>query len=447
MKKILFFAALLPFLGGAQDIASRADELLSAYHKQGKFSGTVLLAKGGKVLFEKGYGFADREARVANTAATEFRIGSLSKPFTAILILQLQERGLLSVKDPVGKFVPGYPKGDSILVENLLNHTSGIRSITSMKEYYAQWISEPATLQQTVDRFKGEPLSFSPGARFEYSNSNYILLSYIAERVSGRTFAQLVNEGIVQKLGLKATGLDRNNRSSRHKALGYAATPQSEFAPARFNDMSVMAGAGSLYASARDLYTLDRALYGTTLLSEASRRSMFTPGKAPYGLGWEISERGGRREVSHSGSIDGFKSNYIRFPEEDACIIFLSNYFDSKGPQICKALTALLFGEPYELPKERKVITLPTEVLERYAGQYGMEGGPVLTIAVEEGKLVGKLGKQPPFAMLPESETQFFVKGVDADVEFQKDAAGAISGVALKQGKAIQFKRLPAGQQ
>jgi CubicO group peptidase (beta-lactamase class C family) len=446
MKKILFLAVLIPFLGRTQDLAAKADELLTAFHKQGKFNGTVLLAKGGKVLFEKGYGYADREAKVPNSGTTEFRIGSISKPFTAILVLQLQERGLLSLKDPVTKFIPDYPKGDSILVEHLLNHTSGIKSITSMKEYYAKWIAEPATLVQTVAHFKGEPLGFSPGSRFEYSNSNYILLSYIAEKVSGKSFPQLLNEGIVQKLRLPATGVDRNDRTSKQKALGYAATPDSDFAPARFNDMSVLAGAGALYTTARDLYTWDRALYSTTLLSEASKAAMFTPGKAPYGLGWEIRERGGRREISHSGSIDGFVSNYIRFPDQDACIIFLSNYFDSKGPQISKALTALLFGEPYELPKERKPITLPAEVLQRYAGNYGMDGGPVLAITVEAGKLVGKLGKQPTFELLAESETQFFVKVVDADVEFRKDASGAVTGVALKQGKAIEFKRLPEGQ-
>ena len=446
MKKILLLVALLPFIGRSQDLATRADELLTAYYQQGKFTGTVLLAAGGKVLFEKGYGPADRASGVPNSGTTEFRIGSLSKPFTAVLVLQLQERGLLSIKDPVRKFIPDYPKGDSILVEHLLNHTSGIRSITSMKEYYAKWIGEPATLEQTVAHFKGEPLSFSPGSRFEYSNSNYILLSYIAEKASGTSYERLLNEGIVQKLGLASTGLDRNDRTSKQKALGYAATPQSDFAPARFNDMSVLAGAGALYATARDLYTWDRALYGTTLLSEASKAAMFTPAGAPYGLGWEIRERGGRKEISHSGSIDGYVCNYIRFPDQDACIIFLSNYFDSKGPQICKALTALLFGEAYELPKARKPITLPAAVLERYAGQYGMDGGPVLVIAVEGGKLTGKLGKQPPFDMLAESETQFFVKGVDADVEFQKDATGAISSVALKQGKTIQFKRLPAGQ-
>jgi CubicO group peptidase (beta-lactamase class C family) len=442
MKKVLLLVALLPLFSRSQDLASRADELLSAYHKQGKFNGTVLLAKGGQVIFEKGYGLADTKTGVPNSGLTEFRIGSMSKPFTAILILQLREQGLLSLTDPVTKFIPGYPKGDSIRIEQLLNHTSGIRSITSMKEYYAQWMAKPSTLEKTISHFRDEPLNFSPGTRFEYSNSNYILLSYIAEKVSRKSLAQLLKAGIVQKAGLSATGLDQNDRPSRQKAAGYAASPEADFAPARFNDMSVLSGAGGMYATARDLYAWDRALYGNSLLSPASKALMFAPQKGNYGLGWEIREKGGRKEVSHSGSIDGFVSNYIRFPEQDACIIFLSNYFDSKSPQICKALAALLFGEAYELPKERKVITLPAAVYGRYAGQYGMEGGPVLTIAVEDGKLKGKLGNQPSFDLLAESETKFFIKQVDADVEFLKDTAGQVSGLTLKQGKTLQFKRL-----
>jgi CubicO group peptidase (beta-lactamase class C family) len=441
--RILLLILLLPFISGAQDIATKADQLLSAYHKQGKFNGTVLLAKGGKVLFEKGYGVADAGTKAPITPATEYRIGSMSKPFTAIVLLQLQEKGLLSLKDPLSKFIPDYPKGDSILVEHLLNHTSGVKSITSMKEYYATWMKEPATLVQTISHFKSEPLSFSPGTKFEYSNSNYILLSYIAEKASGKTLAQLVQTGVVQKLGLKATGLDQNNRASKHKALGYTASPEGDFVPARYTELSVLSGAGGMYATARDLYAWDRALYGTALLSEASKAQMFTPNKANYALGWEVRERGGRKEISHSGSIDGYVSNIIRFPEQDACIIFLSNYFESKGPQICKALTALLFDEPYELPKERKVIALSADVLNQYVGQYGMEGGPVLAVTLEEGKLKGKLGNQPAFEMLPEGETKFFVKQVDADVEFAKDESGKVTAITLKQGKAITFKRLP----
>ena len=438
---------LLPFLSESQDIAAKADELLTAYHKQGKFTGTVLIAKEGRILFEKGYGFADLDNQVANTPTTEFRIGSLSKPFTATLILQLQERGKLNIKDPVQNYIPGYPEGDSITIEHLLNHTSGIKSLTSMKEYYEKWMAQPATLDQTIEHFKNEPLNFTPGSRFEYSNSNYILLSRIAEKASGLSFSTLLQTSIIQKLKLRQSGLDQNDRLSKTKAIGYATTPTDSFAVARYNDMSVLSGAGALYSTARDLYAWDRAWAGTELLSETSKKLMFTPAHKNYGLCWEIEQVNGRTIISHSGSIDGYLSNYMRFPDQDVCIIFLANYFQSKGPQISKALTAIVFNEPYQVPKEKKAITLDPAVYQLYTGQYQMENGPSLTIVFEEGKLKGKLGKQPYFEMLPEAETSFFIKGMDGDVVFVKDANKNVTAVNLSNnGKVLSFKKLAAAQ-
>lgn len=355
----------------------------------------------------------------------------------------------MNIKDPIQKYISDYLKGDSILVEHLLTHTSGIKSITSMKEYYDKWIGEPSTLEKTVSRFKNEPLNFTPGSRFEYSNSNYILLSLIAEKASGISFPKLLQKSIIQKLKMPKSGMDQNNRVSKAKAIGYATTPTDSFAVARYTDMSVLSGAGAIYSTARDLYTWDRAWYSNKLLSEASKKLMFTPAKSSYGLGWEVRQVNGRTMMSHSGSIDGYLSNFIRFPDQDVCIIFLSNYFQSKGPQISKALTALVFNEPYEVPKERKVIALDAAVFQSYVGQYQMEKGPSLAIVFEEGKLKGKLGNQPYFEMLPEAETQFFIKSIDGDVVFIKDENKNVTGVNLNlsnNGKVLPFKRIAATQ-
>ncbi|HYH15969.1 MAG TPA: serine hydrolase [Flavisolibacter sp.] len=444
MRKFFLFTFLLPFLVQAQDIASKADALLMAYHTQGKFTGTVLIAKEGKIIFEKGYGYADIQNKVPNSSKTEFRIGSLSKPFTATIIMQLQEKGQLTIKDPIQKYLPDYPKGDSILIENLLSHTSGIKSLTSMKEYYEKWIATPSTLEQTIGYFKNEPLNFSPGTRFEYSNSNYILLSYIAEKVSGTSFSNLLQNALLKKIKLQHSGLDQNSRISKVKAIGYDTTPTDSFALARYNDMSVLSGAGAMYSTARDLYLWDRALYTNMLLSDASKKLMFTPVQNNYGLGWEIRQANGRTLMSHSGSIDGFLTNFMRFPDQDVCIIFLANYFQSKGPQISKALTAIVFNEPYEMPKQRKAIALADSVLTSYAGHYQMEKGPQLLIVFEEGKLKGKLGNQPYFEMLPEAKTKFYIKGIDGDVEFIRDENQNVIGVNLTNGKTVSFKRLPA---
>ena len=437
MKKLLFTLLILPFLSSAQtdSLALKADELLTAYAKQDKFAGAVLIAKDGKVVFEKGYGFANREKNLPNTPQTEFRIGSLTKSFTATLIMQLHEKGKLSIHDPISKYIPDYPKGDSIRIENLLNHTSGIVSITSMKAYYETWMKEVATPVQSISRFKNEPLRFAPGSKFDYSNSNYILLSHIAEKASGKSFKDLLTAQLTSKAGMKNSGMDETNRTSELKAKGYQATPDAEYGAARFVEMSVLTGAGAMFSTLKDLYQYDRALYGKLLLSEVSKKQMFTPGKGDYGYGWEITRNNGRTEISHTGQTDGFQANMIRYPEEDICIIYLSNYMDSKGPQISKALTALVFNEPYELPKEHKMITLDPAVYNRYTGKYVMEKGPALFVAVEDGKLKARLETQPFFTLLPESETRFFVKKPEAEVEFTKDPQGKVEGITLSQGK------------
>lgn len=426
----------------AQDIAARADSLLSAYHRMDKFQGTVLIAKGGKVVFEKGYGEADRTTHRPNGPLTEFRIGSVSKPFTAILILKLQEKGLLSIQDPVSKYLPDYPKGDVILLEHLLSHTSGVKSLSSMKQYYAEWIGQPSTLPLTISRFRDEPLRFAPGTQYEYSNSNYILLSYIAEKVSGTAFEALLQQYITGPLKLAQTGMDRNHRPSAQKALGYQSSPEADYAPARFNDMSIMSGAGSLYSTARDLYRFDRALYTNQFLSAASKEQLFAVRKNNYALGWEVDSLFGRLCISHAGSIDGFLANLVRFPEQDVCIVFLSNYFDSKGAQISRDLAAITFGEAYELPKQRRFIHLPADSLQAYAGTYEMEKGPAITVFAEDGKLKGRLGEQAPFLLLPESETRFYIKAVDSEVIFSKDGAGQMVEMKMQQGKkSLVFKK------
>ncbi|MGZ8561819.1 MAG: serine hydrolase [Flavisolibacter sp.] len=441
MRMFFLSLFLVPLSLFAQDLAVKADALLQAYHQQDQFSGTVLIAKSGKIVFEKSYGEADREKHIPNQSSTEYRIGSVSKPFTAVLIMQLHEKGLLSLQDPIMKWIPGYPKGDSISLENLLNHTSGIKSLTSMKQYYAQWIKETATLDETIGRFSNEPLQFSPGTKFQYSNSNYILLSRIAELATGKTFNQLLQQHIFYPAGMQQSGLDQNGRSSVNKAIGYDAAPETDYAIARYNDMSIMSGAGSIYSTAQDLYKFDRALKGERLISKNSKKQMFTPGLNQYRLGWEIDTVRGRLQVSHSGSIDGYLSNIIRYEAEDICIIFLSNYFKSKGAQISRALTAMVFDEPFEMPVIRNLIELPENQLKEYLGSYQMEKGPAMMVFLEDGKLKGRLGEQAAFRMQAQSQNQFYIKVIDTDVDFQLNEKGEME-MFLKQGsKTMRFIR------
>lgn len=436
-----FSFSLFPIQIYAQGLAEKADSVLKAYHQQDQFSGTVLIARSGKVVYERSYGQADRAKHFPNTSHTEYRIGSVSKTFTAVLIMQLREKGLLSLEDPVSKWLAGYPGGDSILLRHLLNHTSGIKSLTSMKQYYAQWIKEKATLDETIQKFRNEPLQFRAGTRFQYSNSNYILLSRIAELATGKSFDVLLDQYIFRPAGMLHSGLDDSGRSSRNKAIGYDTSPETDYALARFNDMSIMSGAGSIYSTALDLYRFDRALKSGKLVSEQSKKMMFTPGLGNYGLGWEIDTTRGRVQVSHSGSIDGYLANFIRYEAQDVCIIFLSNYFQSKGAQISRALTSIVFNEDFEMPVIRNLIKIPENDLMKYTGTYEIEKGPAMILFLENGLLKGRLGDQSPFKMLALGNDRFYIKPIDTDVEFTSGENGE-EFLLLKQGKkSMRFTR------
>lgn len=442
MRCFFLLLIILPFSGSAQHIAAKADSLLSAYYNQGKFTGTVLIAQHDRILFEKGYGYADNSKHIPNTVNTEYRIGSITKQFTATIIMKLREMGKLSLQDPLSLYIPDYPKGDSILVKHLLNHTSGIKSFTSMKQYYTQWMKEAATPEKLISYFKHEPLLFRPGSDYAYSNSNYLLLTFIAEKSSGKKLHVLLNEYIFKKLNLQHTQLDSNNRASANKALGYVFTPESDYTPAPFIDISILSGAGAMYSTVHDLYKWDRALYTSKILSDTSLQQMFTPGLKNYGYAWEIRNNNGRKEISHAGSTDGFLANIIRYPEQDICIIFLSNYGDSKAPQICKALTALISGDTYEVPKAKKIVQVADTILNSYTGQY-MLGNSVITISSSNGKLMGKLGDQAPFTLLAESDSTFFIRVVELEIEFVKERE-RVTALKLKQGtKETVWKRLP----
>jgi len=436
----LLMPAFLPFIAFSQDIPAKADALLQAYNRLDQFSGTVLIAKRGKIIFEKGYGLADREKGLPNGVATRYRIGSVTKPFTATLILLLQEKGRLSVNDPIGRYLPGYPKGDSVTIRHLLTHTSGIQSLTSMKQYHEKWMGEKTTLPQTISYFRDAPYTFAPGTRYAYSNSNYILLSYIAEKAGGKPFEDLLQQYILGPLRMQDSGMDSNE--GQGTAKGYEAVPGTDFAPAKFIDMSLMSGAGAMYSTVRDLYRFDRALYTKELLSAASKKEAFTPFKNNYGYGWEIDTVNGRVQLSHSGAINGFLANIVRYPAEDVCIVFLSNYFESKGAAISRALTAIAFEEAFTMPRERVFLQMDAGTLKGYTGTFVMENGPGLEVFTEGGKLKGRLGAQQPFVMLPVSQKEFYIKAIDSDVHFMFNAFGVVEGLFIQQGKKqLRFKK------
>lgn len=444
-KFVLGLAILVALSGAgrAQDAVARLDEYMNAATKLGKFSGSVLVAQKGKVLLSKGYGMANYELDVPNTPQTKFRLGSITKQFTAMAIMQLQERGLLNIDEPVTRYLPDYPKtGDKFTIRHLMNHTAGVPNLTSFPDFQST-MALASPLDKTVARFKDKPLDFEPDSKFQYSNSGYVLLAAVIEKVSGKSYDAFLNESIFQPLGMKNTGSERNEPVLKNRASGYRRTDK-DIVNAPFIHMTIPIGGGNIYSTVEDLYLWDRALYTEKLVKKSTLDQIFTPAKQDYGFGWVITTAFNRKMITHNGGINGFATDLARFVDDDVFIVLLNN-FENKGPGgIRRDLSAIVFGEKYELPAERKAIALDARIYDSYTGNYQLEGGPLLRVTRDGDKLMAGPDGQAQAQLFPETETKFFLKAVDAQISFVKDGAGLVTGLILHNpgGKNIPGARV-----
>lgn len=426
----------------AGDFAAKAEEYMAAQMRVNQFMGTVLVAHKGEVLLRKGYGFADLEHSVPNTPLTKFRLGSVTKQFTAAAILLLEQQGKLSVQDPVCKFVENCPDAwQPVTIHHLLTHTSGIPNFTSFPDYREK-MALPCPPACTIARLRDRPLEFPPGERWAYSNSGYILLGYIIEKVTGQPYDQFLRETILAPLALDDTGYDQTAEILPHRARGYSRQSKT-LRNAAYLDMTIPHAAGAMYSTVEDLYRWDQALYTDMLLPAAAREVLFTPVKNNYAYGWGVREQFGRTMIGHGGGINGFSSFIARYPQDRTTVIVLSNVEQGNAGQVARDLAAILFGAPYELPRERAAIELPPEVLERYTGRYVADNGLSLEITREGSRLFVQLPGQPKVEVFAEAEDSFFLRVVEAQFTVQKDATGKITGLRFVQGgTAILLRRV-----
>src|SRR5581483_949465 len=283
MLRRLAFFALATALSVAQD-TTRMDQVIQSYVAN-HFMGSVLVARGDKVLLSKGYGFANLEWDTPNTPDTKFRIGSLTKQFTAALILKLEEQGKLSVNDPVKKYITDAPAAwDNITLFRLLTHTSGLPDYTSLPDY-PNLQTLPTTATQIMARFRDRPLEFQPGEKFKYCNSGYVVLTAVVEKVAGMSYEKFLQDQILTPIGLKDTGYDSAARAIRHRASGYLLNADNQTENSKFIDMTVPQGAGALYSTTGDLLKWELALFGGKVLKPESFEKMTTPAKNNYGFG------------------------------------------------------------------------------------------------------------------------------------------------------------------
>jgi CubicO group peptidase (beta-lactamase class C family) len=445
MKRIFILAAALCIMhtGFTQDAVSKLDSLISAYSKLYRFNGSALVAKNDTILLNKGYGYRNAADKVLNDEHTIFQLGSITKQFTSAVILKLQEEKKLSVSDKLSKYFPGYPKGDSVTIQQLLTHTSGIYNYTNDQNFMANEITKSATREKMMALFKDKPFDFSPGTSWSYSNSGYSLLGYIIEEVTKKPYEQAVRRYIFTPLHMTHSGFDFTHLKSNDKAIGYFKLNDKDSVRAPIVDSTVSFSAGAIYSTTGDLYLWHKGLERNTVLSGTQQEAAYTPVKNNYGYGWGIDSIEGKRRVGHGGGIPGFITNISRVPQDNICIILLSNASDQALNDITKSIYAILYNKQYELPKERKIIILPAETLKQYEGEYEIKPGFTVVMSVKGSELMATPAGQSTKALHAEKEDFFFEKEEDIQVEFTRNDKKEVDGFILHQGGGqIQCKKI-----
>lgn len=336
------------------ELASRVDQIMQARAAAGDFNGSVLVASHGRIVYQRGFGLANVEWNIPNDVNTKFEIGSMTKQFTALLVLQFVQEGKIRLEGHLADYLPYYRKdtGSRVTIGELLSHTSGIPNFTSLPGF----LDGPAsrvhhTPREFVQQFCSGNLEFEPGTRFEYSNSGYFLLGAVLEQISGVSYEQLLQVRIFRPLGMKDSGYTHSEAIIAHRAAGYERSA-SGLQNARYYDMSVPFAAGALYSTVEDLNLWDQALYGERLLPARLRDLLFKPNLEDYGYGWVMllpaagSPYGGESIPMHGGAIFGFQSLIQRIVQHRELIVLLDNHDSPKLLEIALEIRRALASNP-----------------------------------------------------------------------------------------------------
>ncbi len=469
VKRLLSALALTVLLGlsssgiaqsaGAsdKDLATAINEILTQTYKSNEPGASVVVVKDGKVIFRKGYGMANLELGVPVEPDMIFRLGSVTKQFTAVAILMLAEQGKLSLDEDITKFLPDYPaKTQRVTVEQLLNHTSGIKSYTSLPEWLLMWRKD-TELNELIGLFKDKPTDFAPGERWSYNNSGYVLLGAIIEKASGQSYQDFIEKNIFQRLGMAHSFYDNTARVIPRRVTGYS-KGKDGYINAPYLSMTQPHAAGALAPSVDDLALWDAALYTDKLVKQETLKRAWTPAKLTngklthYGFGWAMNSYEGHTVIEHGGGINGFSTYALRMPDDRVFVAALTNK-DSGGPgpaRVVLKIAALTVGEPY---REPTVINLAPSALDNYIGVYQLSEKEEAIIRREGEKLFVSFPGAGKTEINPSSETEFFIKDSRSRLNFTRNAGGLVTGFVLTgssgpdQEATKTTKSLPAERQ
>ncbi|KAA2238638.1 beta-lactamase family protein [Chitinophaga agrisoli] len=403
-------------------IPQQLDNLLTKQFPATRPGCVVLVAKRGQVIYHKAFGSADLELNVPLNANMVFNLGSITKQFTAVAILQLVEQGKISLQDSVQKFIPDYPsKGHTITIEHLLTHTSGIPNYLESNDphlFMERWDFSP---KQMIDSFKNYPLEFDPGTRFSYSNSGYYLLGYIIARVSGEGYQKYIADHLLAPLKLTHTYFDSAGIIIPHRVHGYR-QENDALKNAEYWSPTVEYAAGGLIANVDDLFKWHKGLYTYQVLRKTSLQKAFTSYQlrdgtlTGYGYGWFAKTSNGIKSIEHAGGLPGFLSNEIYFPDEDVFVAILCNNDTAPMDELSINISGIALNKPLQ-----RDLKLDKKTLEKYTGVYklSVDTGKTITILPENGHLVARVSADQVIPLLFQSPTKFQFKNLlDANCEF-----------------------------
>jgi CubicO group peptidase (beta-lactamase class C family) len=419
----LLLLLLLPFAVLA-DTISDLDSFFTRLYPANEPGSTIAIVRDGEVIYSKAFGMADLENGIANQRDMVFRLGSITKQFTTVAIMMLEQEGKLKVTDDILLHLPDYtPPSSTITIEHLMTHTSGIPNYTAIPGWMDIKIRENLSVEEMMAGWQDLPLEFEPGSKWNYSNSGYFMLGAIIESASGIPYDEFIEERIFKKLGMNSSYYDHSERIIPNRARGYDKGPDGGFINASFLDMGQPYAAGSLASTIEDMARWDAALYTDAILPQEALERMWTSYKltdgsdSGYGYGWAIGEHNGHKVVSHGGGIPGFRTQGYRLPDQKLYVSVLSNGAAVSPDIPGQAAVKAMLEEPYEvIPVE-----LDPAQLERFTGVYRDEDDTARNIRLEDGKLTFELAPGFKMSLIPLSSHRFGSNQSANQIEFSEE--------------------------
>lgn len=430
-------------------VADSVDRYLTTRTAMGAFTGAVLIARNGTVLLRKGYGYSNVEERIPYEPETQHAVASVSKMFTAMAALKLRDAGKLRLDDPICKYLDPCPEAwRPITIQELMRHTSGIpdyeEALGLGSDRYLAFMTQPNASARILENARRLPLDFPPGEKFHYSNTGYIVLSFIIERAAGMPFADYVTRTILRPAGMTSSGV-LGAQSPARLARGYtqanlswterlAGVPLTAGHLKRVPTLPLTPPEGDawLYTTVDDLYRWSRLMEGSELIPKAEVAEVLTPGLENYGYGWFVGTGFDRPRNRHNGELPGYLSDFVRFPEEKITIIVLCNLDRAPLSRIVRDVSAIVLGTPWDPPIQGKVITLSEAQRAPLVGEYRLSDDQILSIESVHDTVFAAVKGRYRVPLIPLSPTRFYFPLGDGLAIFTLGSRGSATKVTLR---------------